>query len=221
LPHARSEARALVGQLGGQSRLLAGREASERFLKRADLRRFAVIHLATHAVVDDREPQRSAVLLTPGAAEEDGLLQMREVVALDLDGPLVILSACSSVSGELTQGEGVVGLARAFFQAGARAVVGGLWPLRDEEAAGLVRDLARHLGRGASVGAALAAARRERIAAGEPPAAWAGLVILGDADWVPFPGGRRPGHRGALWAVTILLVVGVLAAVVLHIRRAS
>jgi CHAT domain-containing protein len=218
LPRARSEARALVRRLGGDSRLLAGAEASEGFVKSADLGRYGVLHFAAHALVDDARPQRSAVVLAPGGPEEDGLLQMRDVVTLDLDGQVVILSACSSASGELTAGEGVLGLARAFFQAGARVVVGSLWPLRDDEAAGLVEDLAEGLGRGQSVGAALAEVRRRRIAEGAPTAAWAGLVVLGDADLVPLPGGRpsRP------WAW--LLATGALAflaLLVLSFRRSS
>jgi CHAT domain-containing protein len=206
-PHARDEARAVVRRIGGESRLLTGDEASERFLKETDLIQFGVLHFATHAVVDDREPQRSAIVLAPGSPEEDGLLQLREIVAMDLAGQIVVLSACSSVSGELTAGEGVVGLARGLFQAGARAVVGSLWPLRDDEAAILVEALAGELSRGASIGTALTAARRDRIAAGAPSAAWAGLVVLGDADLAPLPGGREPQTNWPLWGS-----LGLLAA---------
>ncbi len=221
LPYSREEAKELARRVGGGSRVLAGRSASEHFVKNADLRRFGILHFATHAIVDDRHPQRSAVLLTPGASEEDGLLQMREVVALDLEDMIVILSACSSVSGELTAGEGVVGLARAFLQAGARAVVGGLWPLHDDEAARLMGELAGHLGRGESVGTALSLAYRTRIEAGAPTEAWAGLVIVGDADLVPVPGGRRPAgglSRRSLVLLTVL-AVGTALAVLGWMRR--
>ena len=190
LPHARDEARWFARYLGGASEVRLGAEASERFLKEANLARFRVLHLAAHAVVDHEHPSRTAVVLSPGAPEEDGLLQIREVVDLDLDGRIVVISACSSAGGTVLAGEGVLGLARAFFQAGARAVVGSLWPLRDDEAASLVRDFSRHLGEGRSVGAALAQAREDRIAAGDPAAGWAGLVLIGDAEAVPVPGGR-------------------------------
>ncbi len=222
LPRAREEGRDLVSLLGRGSVLRAGKDASEQFLKSAGARGFSILHLAAHAVADDERPDRSAVLLAPGAPDEDGLLQMREVVGLDLGGTIVILSACGTASGELIRGEGVLGLGRAFLQAGARAVIGSLWPLRDDEAATLVGQLARHLARGESVGAAMTAARRDRIAAGEPVSAWAGMVVLGDGDVVPIPGGS-PGaasgwRRPALLAVPAVLVLAALAVFVFRRR---
>lgn len=214
LPYARSEARSVVRRIGGASRLLIGDEASERRLKQTDLRPFGVLHFATHAVVDEREPQRSAIVLAPGGPMEDGLLQLREIVAMDLGDRLIILSACSSASGELTAGEGIVGLAGGLFQAGARAVVGGLWPLRDDEAAVMVGDLAQELSRGASIGAALTAARRSRIAAGAPTASWAGMVVLGDADLVPLPGGRQEVGARPLRG-PLVLFAGILATLLI------
>jgi CHAT domain-containing protein len=177
-----------------------------------------MLHLAAHAVVDEQHPERSAVLFAPGSDDEDGLLQVREIVNLDLKGRMVILSACSSASGTVLEGEGVMGLARAFFQAGAVGVVGGLWPLRDREAARLVDDMAVDLGRGASIGAALAQAKRAAIRAGAPPAAWAGLVVLGDGDFVPLPGGR-PAVRDMRWLGAIVAVLALAGAGLVYLRR--
>src|SRR4030095_8618917 len=103
-----------------------------------------------HAVVDEERPERSAVLLSPGAPEEDGLLQPREIAELALHGKLVVLSSCGSATGTLLRGEGVVGIARAFFQAGARTVVASLWPMRDDEAAAIAGSFYRHLRDGES-----------------------------------------------------------------------
>jgi len=192
LPGAREEAGQMVRRLGGGSRMVAGSEATERFLKTADLSSYRMLHLGAHAVVDEVHPERSAVLLAPGSDEDDGLLQVREIVNLDLKGRMVILPSCSSASGAFLDGEGVMGLARAFSQAGAVGLVGGLWPLRDRETARLTEDMAERLGRGESIGAALAAARRDAMKSGAPAAAWAGLVVLGDGDFVPLPGGRAP-----------------------------
>jgi CHAT domain-containing protein len=183
-------------------------------VKRADLRRFGVLHLATHTVVDDQSPERSGVLLTAEPASEDGLLQIREIVPLHLDGRVVVLSSCRSASGEVLRGEGVMGIARAFFQAGAHTVVASLWPLRDDEGAALFDRFYVHLGEGRSVSASLRGAQRDRRAAGAPAFAWAGLVTLGDGDLVPLPGGRREPDT-ALWTYPAALALLLLAATAL------
>jgi CHAT domain-containing protein len=203
LPYARREAAAVLRHLSGHGLVLAGAEATEAALKAADRGSTGILHFATHAVSDDEHPERSAILLVPGNASEDGLLQIREIVDLDLDGQLVVLSACRSASGALLEGEGLLGLARAFFQARARAVVGSRWPLRDREAVAAIGSFYRELVAGRSVATALAAARRERIEAGAPAADWAALVALGDGD--ARLDARPPGRDGArvlrLWIV--------------------
>ncbi|HSS50423.1 MAG TPA: CHAT domain-containing protein, partial [Thermoanaerobaculia bacterium] len=199
LPFARQESRSVVDEMGGGSVQRLGEDASEAWLKSTPLKRFGVLHFATHAVTDEVNPDRSGVLLAPGARNQDGLLQIREIVDLDLAGRAVVLSACSSNTGVVLQGEGVMSLARAFFQAGARTVVASLWRLRDDEAADFFDRFYKHLGRGRSVAAAARAARKDLIAKGAPAAAWAGIVVLGDGDLVPLPGGRK-GWKVPLWA---------------------
>jgi hypothetical protein len=91
----------------------------------------------------------------------------------------------------------VMGLARAFFQAGAQTVIASLWPLRDDDGAALFDRFYHHLAEGLSVAAALRAAQLDRIADGAPAYAWAGLVVLGEGDLVPMPEGRPAAMR--LW----------------------
>ena len=215
LPEARREGRAAVLHLAGESVLRVGDGASEGFLKAADLHRYGVLHFATHAVLDDQSPERSGVLLTPAPASEDGLLQIREIVLLPLEGRVVVLSSCRSASGTVLRGEGVMGIARAFFQAGAHTVVASLWPLRDDDGAAVFDRFYVHLGEGRSVTGALHAAQRDRIAAGAPAYAWAGLMVLGDGDIVPLPGGRQsveidPRIVTALGAAAFLLAACAL-----------
>jgi CHAT domain-containing protein/tetratricopeptide (TPR) repeat protein len=191
LPYARKESESVVRYLRGGSARRIGDKATEAFLKHAPLHEYSMLHFATHAVTDEVNPERSGVLLAPGDAAEDGLLQIREIVDLYLNGRVVVLSACSTNTGTLLRGEGVMSLARAFFQAGAHTVVASLWPLRDDEAALFFDRFYAHLGEGLSVAAALHAAQTDRIEAGAPAAAWAGIVVLGNGDVVPLPGGRK------------------------------
>lgn len=214
LPHARKEGERLVSALGGESVLLVGADASERALKAGEPGAFAVLHLAAHAVIDDEHPERSAVLLAPGDDSEDGLLQPREISQLDLAGRVVVLSGCRTASGKVIQGEGVLSLARAFFEAGATAVVGSLWPLRDDEAESFFGHFYTRLGQGERLDRAVQLAQEHAVDRGAPSAAWAGLVLLGDGSAVPFPGGRPARGRDGRWIALALgaLVVGAGAA---------
>ena len=215
LPNAREEGRTAVAYLGGGSRLRAGPEATEAAFKRDVREPYRLIHFGAHAVIDDVSPERSAVVLTAGGEQEDGLLQAREIVDLDLARRIVVLAACRSAGGKMARGEGVLSLSRAFLAAGAHAVVGSRWPLRDDDARRIFDVFYRELGRGRGLSESIGRAQREVLAEGHPPAAWAGLVVLGNGSLTPFPaGGSR--HRGVFWAravagaLLVLLVVGVV-----------
>jgi CHAT domain-containing protein len=225
LPHAREESRAIERHVRSVDALV-GERASEKALKSRDLRDYNVLHFAAHAVADETHPERSAVLLAPGDSLEDGLLQVREIAALDLAGRIVVLSACQTAAGVVMSGEGVLSLARAFFEAGAHAVIGSRWLLRDVDAAALFDTFYRHVGQGASLAQALKAAQDEARAAGRPASAWAGLVLLGNGELRPFADGRTPTDRGPWRApsivlgVALLFTVGLLLARRAHQRRA-
>ena len=175
---------------------------------------FDLLHFATHARSDESHPERSAILLAPGDATEDGLLQAREIEALDLEGRVVVLSGCQTASGAIQSGEGVLSLSRAFFEAGAHAVIGSRWPLRDADAADLFDAFYRHLGGGATLSAALKATQDEARAAGRPASQWASLVLLGDGDLRPFAGAKADGAGTRLsvfltFAMTLLIATAV------------
>jgi hypothetical protein len=113
-------------------------------------------------------------------------------------------------------------LARTFFQAGAQAVVGTLWRVRDEDTASFFDAFYRHLAEGMSIAAAVQAAQLERRAAGAPMTAWAGVVVLGDGDVVPLPGGHRGSGPGTWyrWLVVSLAVLTVVLMIrAIHASR--
>ena len=212
LPHARRESRAIGRHLGSVDALVGSR-ASEKALKDRDLRNYDILHFAVHAIADEARPERSAVLLAPGAANEDGLLQSREIEGLDLEGRIVVLSACQTAAGAIVSGEGVLSLARAFFGAGAEAVIGTRWPIRDADAASLFDSFYQSLGDGASLSEALKQAKAQAIAAKRPAAAWASLVLLGDGDFRPYPGGRPKPPEKPQQPVAVLALLALPVAV--------
>jgi CHAT domain-containing protein len=217
LPRARAEGRSFQRTIPRENRLLIGSEASEQALKRIDLSPYSIVHLAAHAIVVDESPERSGVLLAPGSEGEDGLLQVREIVELPLHGKTVVLTACRSATGGVLAGEGPLSLSRSFLEAGAKAVVGGLWPLRDDEAELVVQHLAEQLAQGSSVASALHVAQSRLREQGKPVAAWAGLVALGDGATTPYPRGFE--RRSRAFGVAVALLAGLLIALLVAASR--
>src|SRR5207245_7738779 len=94
---------------------------------------------ASHGVIDETQPARSGILFSRDShSTEDGVLQMGEIMRLKLNADLVALSACSTGLGKLVNGEGILGLTRAFFYAGARNVTVSLWNVNDSATATLM-----------------------------------------------------------------------------------
>jgi CHAT domain-containing protein len=181
LPFARTEAAAAVRLLGGA--LYAGPDASERLLLTLDMHPFGVLHFGVHAMAEDDRPERAALRLSAADANEDGLVHPGQIASLDLQGKLAVLAACRTSSGPVLGGEGAMSLSRSFLRAGARAVLGALWPLRDDESAEIFERFYRSLGEGAAVRRALSDAIMPLVRAGEPAASWAGLMIVGDGSF--------------------------------------
>jgi CHAT domain-containing protein/Tfp pilus assembly protein PilF len=183
---------------------LLGAAASESELaamaSRGALKELGIIHLATHALVDCRAPDRSALVLADRddatATGSDGLLTAREVrLGWNLDADLVTLSACETGLGRQTFDDGMLSLTSAFFAAGARNVVSSLWKVEDQATAKLMAYFYEELGRSdpngkpVTVGGALRAAQlrlRDFTTVGgtQPyagPWAWGGFVAYGGA----------------------------------------
>jgi tetratricopeptide (TPR) repeat protein len=131
---------------------LLAADASEPELERlaawGELGRIGFIHLATHGVVDEAIPQRSAVILTqtglPDPLDQvlnhrpvfDGRLSVREIQrSWDLNAELVTLSACETGLGREAGGEGFVGFTQALLMSGARSVCLSLWKVDDKATA--------------------------------------------------------------------------------------
>jgi CHAT domain-containing protein len=95
--------------------ILVGEKASEEVIKKLPLNEYRLIHFACHGFLDERNPFRSALVLSLNAQkEDDGYLQMREIYGLALNADLVVLSACQAGSGIMESTEGPMGLARPY-----------------------------------------------------------------------------------------------------------
>jgi CHAT domain-containing protein len=148
LPASRAEVQ-MVAQLARQSRpgsqiaTFLGCDAGAMALHRAASEGVDLLHIATHAHVDAQRPRLSAIALTPQSGGATfGLL---DILGLKLNSTLVVLSACDTSRGRLLPGEGVLGPAQAFLQAGAGAVLASYWRIDDRATAIFMQHFYRHL----------------------------------------------------------------------------
>ena len=185
LPYTRAEILA-IGKLfsANQRQLYFGADAREEQVKSEKLDDFRYIHFATHGFLDELHPGRSGILLSRAPDSlEDGILQTGEIMRLKLNADIVTLSACSTGLGRLVDGEGVLGLTRAFFYAGARNVVVSLWNVNDSATATLMERFYLNLRHGLPTREALREAKLSLLhssqASWRHPYFWAAFVIQG------------------------------------------
>jgi CHAT domain-containing protein len=188
-----------VGAMGVRSLVLTRRDASESAIKRLLPPRLSVLHLATHALVDDRALGRNVIALAAGNGE-DGFLTGAEIASLPLDVDLVVLSACRTAGGVIFAGEGVQGLTHPFFEAGARAIVATQWAVGDAATVPFVERFYGHLATGLDVSAALRQTKLEAIKAGVSIRQWAAFLLAGDGTVRPQL--SRSNRRAEPWKVT-------------------
>jgi CHAT domain-containing protein len=194
LPYSGQEADAILALApAGTSTALLGREASREAVLRSDLRQYRFLHFATHNSFVAGDPNTGsktdggrlvlAQVDTDGRRVANGALRLADIYKLDLRADLVVLSACQSGLGREVRGEGLVGMTRGFFYAGAQRVLVSLWNVNDRVTVDLMRSFYRGmLKEGLSPAAALRAAqdairRQERW---RSPYYWAGFVLQGE-----------------------------------------
>ena len=171
-----------------RSEIHLDRRATESSV-RAALLRGGIVHIASHGVLNYSNPMFSRVELArtrPNVSDDDGRLEVRELLALRIRSPLVFLSGCETgaVDGWMGTSFGTTGdlaLSQAFLSAGALNVLSTLWRIDDAGAAVLGSRFYGHL-RESSVTDALTAAQREMAADSRfsNPYYWAGYILSGE-----------------------------------------
>jgi tetratricopeptide (TPR) repeat protein len=134
---------------------------------------FDLIHLACHGQFRPDNPMFSSLHLS------DGWVTVRDVYASRLDAQLVTLSACETGLSKVAPGAEILGLARGFLSAGARALLLSLWTVNDEATANLMGDLYSNLQRGTDVSASLRIAQKRFIDRGAHPYYWSPFFVIG------------------------------------------
>jgi CHAT domain-containing protein/tetratricopeptide (TPR) repeat protein len=186
LPQTRQEVEEIARIVGPESVILLGKDATETSFKKEPLDQFRVLHLAVHGFADAQYPERSALVLgIDPKSDDDGLLQVREIIRLRLNAELTTLSACDTGVGKLQGQEGVSNLVEAFLVAGSKSVVASLWSADDTFASALMDRFYQRLDQGEDTSSALRGAKLDLFAkyGGQvSPFYWAAFVPVGEAS---------------------------------------
>jgi CHAT domain-containing protein/tetratricopeptide (TPR) repeat protein len=193
LPETADELKAVAAKLGAStSDIHLQKDASETSVKRARLAEYNVVYFATHGLVAGDvkglgEPALALSIPKLQSELDDGLLTASEVAQLKLNADWVVLSACNTAAGDKPGAEALSGLARAFFYAGARALLVSHWAVESKAATTLTTstfDLIKSdlkLGRAEALRRAMLAYMND---ATDPlsayPALWAPFVVVGE-----------------------------------------
>jgi CHAT domain-containing protein len=175
-----------IGTLHGTS-LFNKAATKQRFITLAH--NFNIIHLATHAYANDKDPNKSFIAFYP--ANPDSAMGYKlyqpEIYNLKLDKTrLVILSACESGVGELIKGEGLMSLSRAFSYAGCDNIITSMWKADDRSTAYISGKLHYYLQNGYSISTALKKAKLDYLdddaisPAKKLPGYWAHMRLIGN-----------------------------------------
>ncbi|HEY6250264.1 MAG TPA: tetratricopeptide repeat protein [Candidatus Angelobacter sp.] len=187
LPFSHEEARAITAVTRPDQRLIAlGFKASRAMATSPELGKYRVVHFATHALLDEKYPEASGLVLAmvyPGGQPQDGFLDLGDIYNLNLPVDLVVLSACKTALGKEIKGEGLIGLTRGFMYAGASRVMASLWSVDDAATSELMRRFYKAmLVDGLEPAAALRRAQLQmwKNKTWKHPYNWAAFVIQGE-----------------------------------------
>jgi len=208
LPETADELCTVARDLGvSDNDIWLGARANEREIKRlsdsGQLASYRIVHFATHGALagELNAGAEPGLILTPpseATPEDDGYLSASEIAGLKLDADWVILSACNTAAGGAEGAEALSGVSRAFFYAGARALLVSHWAVNSDATVKLVTNTLNTMAADRAVSRS-EALRRSMVALiehGEPheahPAYWAPFVVVGEG-----------GRTGALSALPV------------------
>lgn len=200
LTHSANEIISVQELLGGE--VMLGKQANSNFfLDQAG--HYKIIHLATHACMDEENPMQSKVFFA------DQPIINQELFNLNLSADMAVLSACNTGSGQLVKGDGVMSLSKGFIHAGCPSALVSLWSVDDYSTSEIMINFYKYLKKGQSKDKAIRNAKLEYLASADKvkrhPFYWAAFIHMGDPVALDL-GGQ---NRRWLW-MTVIGVIGLL-----------
>jgi len=206
LDESKAEIDSVYDLVGG--RVLHQEEATKATVI-AEMERYMIIHIATHANYDSKQH--------PWLWFYDEKLPYTELVGLQSQAEMVVLSACKTLQGAFVKGEGLLSLSRGFLKSGSNSVVASLWNANDKSNREIMVDFYKYLGKDQPKNIALSRAKVKYLEMHQgvesSPFYWAPSVLTGNADSLSM-------HAEIPWQY-ILLAIGAIAFIGIYFRKQS
>jgi CHAT domain-containing protein len=166
--------------------------SEENFRKKAG--NFKYVHIATHGLINESEPNLSGLVFAQPEIEKDssvvtgfyaeqtnGILYSAEINSLDLHADLLVLSACETGKGKISDGEGVMSLTRGFISAGVPNILLSLWKVGDYSTMQLMVNFYSELLKGVSYSESLQKTKLKMLKDNSTafPKYWGAFVLMG------------------------------------------
>jgi len=218
LPGTKAEIKAISKILDGQ--FLEGTKAVEATFKK-QANQYNIIHLALHGDVDNNNPQNSKLYFTQNKDSiEDNILYNHELFALNIPADLVVLSACNTGTGKVSNGEGLMSLGNAFQYAGSKSLLLSKWEVPDKTTPKLMTHFYSNLKNGMNKSKALQQAKLKYLATAEAfytnPFYWGSFYIIGNTDPVNFDSSSNTTY---IWIISIIICTALLYLLIKRLKR--
>jgi len=175
-----------------------------------------LIHLSTHSFLYKNQP---LIIFSRQENEmDDGFLEISEIVQMDLNSDLVVLSSCRSGLGKMDVAEGILGMQKAFFEAGANSIVVSLWDVNDKYTSYFMKDFYNYLSEGYDKPEALRKTKvdfTKKYSAN--PYYWSAFVLSGNPSSINLS--TTSSLNLFFTLILILLVVSVVAYLFSRMRK--
>lgn len=159
--------------------LISDDATESNFKKNAETSK--VIHLSTHSFLHKDQPL--ILFSQKDDTTNDGFLEAGEILDLNLNSELVVLSSCRSGLGRVDHAEGVIGMQKSFFEAGTKSIIVSLWDVNDKYTSFFMQSFYKFLADGNSRAEALRKAKihfKENYSAN--PYYWSAFILSGNAS---------------------------------------
>lgn len=209
LKYSKEEIQKVNSMLNNSYVLLSDNSTEKNFKDNAS--KSSIIHLSTHSFLYRNQP---LIIFSQNKDEnEDGYLESGEILQLKLHSDLVVLSSCKSGIGEIDESEGIIGMQKSFFEAGAKSVVVSLWDVNDKYTSLFMQNFYRFLSEGYSKSEALREAKiffKNNYSAN--PYYWAAFVLSGDISQIKNIKSSSGNHLFYIFAGIIIFISAIYLA---------